>query len=227
MTGVVIRESAVEAIVFDLDGVIVESEHLWDEVRRGLARDHGRAWPNDATRAMLGMSTPEWSAYLSDTVGIGSPPAQVAQEVLARMADKYAVELPLIPGAVETVRRLAEHWPLGLASSSSRSLIDIVLETADISGAFAATVSTEEVSAGKPSPVVYQTVVELLGVSPERAVAIEDSSDGLRSAKAAGLLLIALPSRDYPPVPEALALADAVAADIADVTPKLVTSLLK
>jgi len=217
--------SAIEAIVFDMDGVIVESEHLWDEVRRGLAHDYGRVWPDDATRAMQGMSTPEWARYLSEEVGISLPPRQLADEVLDRMAEHYSADLPLIPGAVQVVRLLAQHWPLGLASSSSRSLIDVVLATAGIADSFAVTVSTEEVEAGKPSPVVYQRATELLGVNPALTVGIEDSSNGLRSAKAAGMLLIGVPNRDYPPAQQALDLADVVVADIAEITPGLVLSL--
>jgi HAD superfamily hydrolase (TIGR01509 family) len=225
MTAFQAPDSAIEAIVFDMDGVIVESEHLWDDVRRGLAGDHDRPWPDDATRAMQGMSTPEWARYLSDEVGIALPPQQLADEVLKRMADMYSADLPLIPGAVQTVRLLAQHWPLALASSSSRSLIDVVLDTAGIADSFVITVSTEEVDAGKPSPVVYQRVTQLLGVNPERTVAIEDSSNGLRSAKAAGMLLIGVPNRDYPPEQQALDLADAVVAYIAEVTPGLVRTL--
>lgn len=225
MTGFQTPDSAIEAIVFDMDGIIVESEHIWDDVRRGLAKDYGRPWPAKATRAMQGMSTPEWARYLSDEVGIALPPEQLADEVLNRMADTYSADLPLIPGAVATVRLLAQHWPLGLASSSSRSLIDVVLDTAGIADAFAITVSTEEVEAGKPSPVVYQRATQLLGVNPALTVGIEDSSNGLRSAKAAGMLLIGVPNRDYPPEQQTLDLADAVVADIAEVTPALVLSL--
>ncbi|NQU38087.1 MAG: HAD family phosphatase [Actinobacteria bacterium] len=226
MTALQRSDSAIEAIVFDMDGVIVESEHLWDQVRRRLAADYGQEWPAEATRAMQGMSTPEWARYLREDVGIDVPAQQLADEVLSRMADTYSANLPLIPGAVQTVRLLAQHWPLGLASSSSRSLIDVVLATAGIADSFAVTVSTEEVTAGKPSPVVYQRATELLSVNPALTVGIEDSSNGMRSVKAAGMLLIGIPNRDYPPEEQALLLADSVVRDIGEVTPGLVLSLV-
>src|SRR2546423_3569659 len=158
----------VQAVVFDLDGVLIDSEQLWDVVRRGLADEAGRPWPAEATRAMQGMSTAEWSAYLTDAVGIPGEPQEVAVTVIDRMAACYDVRLPLLPGAVKVVERLARRWPLGLASSSPRRLIDTVLAAAGLAQRFQVSVSTEEVAAGKPSPAVYQTVVQRLGVDPAR-----------------------------------------------------------
>ena len=210
------------AVVFDLDGVLVDSESLWDDARRDLAAAAGRPWPDDATHAMLGMSTGEWSAYLTDTVGVPGPPERVAQAVIDRMAAGYRERLPLLPGAVEAVRRLGSAFPLGLASSSPRRLIDAVLAAAGLTELFRATVSTEEVAAGKPSPLVYEEAARRLGVPPERAVAIEDSSNGLRSAARAGLGVVAVPNETFPPAEDALALATAVVRSLDEVTPELV-----
>jgi HAD superfamily hydrolase (TIGR01509 family) len=215
----------VQAVVFDLDGVLVESEELWDEVRRGLAAASGLPWPEDATRAMQGMSTEEWSAYLTDVVGLPGRPHEVAENVIDQMAARYHEGLPLLPGAREVVRRLAGTWPLGLASSSPRRLIDAVLESAGLADQFDVIVSTEEVGAGKPSPEVYLDVVRRLGVTPEHTVAIEDSSNGLRSAARAGLRLIAIPNAGYPPAEDMLALADVVVQSLDDIDPQLVTSV--
>lgn len=219
------QASSIEAVVFDLDGVLIDTEEAWDATRRDLAADAGRPWPPDATVRMLGMSTPEWSRYLLETVGVPGTAEEVARTVIDRMARAYAVRLPLIPGAVETVVRLAQRWRLGLATSAPRVLIDVVLSGSGLTGRFEATVSTEEVSAGKPSPVVYQAVTELLGVRPERTVAIEDSSNGLRSAAAAGLHVLAVPNRAFPPEPDALALASTSVSGLAEITPELVESL--
>ena len=205
--------------------LLVESEELWDEVRRGFAAESGLPWPPDATRAMQGMSTEEWSAYLTDVVGMPGESDDVAAEVIDRMAARYREGLPLLPGARDVVRRLGARWPLGLASSSPRRLIDAVLESAGLADQFLVTVSTEEVAAGKPSPEVYLHVVRKLGVSPEHAVAIEDSSNGIRSAAEAGLRLIAVPNAAYPPADDALALADAVVRSLDDIDPQLVTSV--
>lgn len=217
--------AVVQAVVFDLDGVLVDSEELWDEVRRGLATDAGVPWPTDATRAMQGMSTAEWSAYLTATVRVPGTADEVAATVIDRMAGLYRDHLPLLPGATEVVRRLGARWPLGLASSSPRRLIDAVLEAAGLTRWFRVSVSTEEVAAGKPSPVVYQEVVHRLGVVAGRAVAIEDSANGLRSAARAGLRVIAVPNPAFPPAHEALGLATAVVGSLDEITDELVESM--
>ncbi len=216
----------VKAVVFDLDGVLIDSEGVWDDVRRGLAAENGRPWPDDATQAMMGMSTQEWSAYLVDTLGVPGAAPDVAATVIGRMADHYRQHLPLLPGAVDTVRRLADTWPLGLASSSPRRLIDSVLEAAGLTDAFRVTLSTEEVGEGKPSPAVYLQVASRLGAHPETVVALEDSSNGLRSAARAGMHVIAVPRPAFPPAPDALQLADAVVDHLDDVTQDLVESLV-
>lgn len=215
----------VRAVVFDLDGVLVDSEQLWDVIRRNVAAEAGRSWPTQASRAMLGMSTAEWSAYLTDEVGVPAAPEEVAATVINRMAEQYDARLPLLPGAVEVVERLGRRWSLGLASSSPRRLIDTVLDSAGIASWFEVSVSTEEVAAGKPSPVVYQTVVARLGVDPSQAVAIEDSSNGLRSAASAGLGVLAVPNAAFPPSEEALTLADVVVDSLDEITVELVASI--
>jgi HAD superfamily hydrolase (TIGR01509 family) len=211
-----------DAVVFDLDGVLIDSEPLWDDVRRGVVASAGRDWPADATEALQGMSTPEWSAYLTDVVGVPGPAEEVAARVIDGMVARYRSHLPLLPGAVNAVRRLAGRWPLGLASSSPRQLIDAVLEAAQLTDHFRVTVSTEEVGAGKPSPAVYEEVVRRLGVDASRVVAVEDSSNGLRSASAARLRVIAVPNANYPPQDDALALADVVVHSLDELTTDLV-----
>lgn len=214
----------VQAVVFDLDGVLVDSEELWDEVRRAVAAEAGRQWPADATRAMQGMSTAEWSAYLTETVGVPGRLEEVATTVIDRMAARYGSRPPLLPGADEAVQRLGNRWPLGLASSSPRRLIDAVLESADFTSSFRATVSTEEVEAGKPSPAVYREAVRRLGVTAAHAVAVEDSSNGLRSAAAAGLGVIAVPNVAFPPDDNAVALATVIVRSLDEISPQLVVA---
>jgi HAD superfamily hydrolase (TIGR01509 family) len=216
--------SGVSGVVFDLDGVLIDSEGLWDEVRRGLAADAGRPWPPEATRSMMGMSTPEWSAYLSTTVGIPGSASELAHQVIELMVAQYADELPLLPDAVASVRRLADRWPLALASSSPRRLIDAVLADAGIADAFEVTVSTEEVAAGKPDPAVYVAAVSQLGVPACATVAVEDSTNGLRAAAAAGLVVLAVPRPDFPPAADALALAAARLASLTELTVPVVTA---
>jgi HAD superfamily hydrolase (TIGR01509 family) len=209
----------IDAVVFDLDGVLIDSEHVWDEARRDLAREHGRPWPETATRDMMGMSSHEWARYMHDVVGVPDPPEQISREVVRRLEELYRRELPLVDGAVEAVQGLAGRWPLGLASSSNRELIDLVLELSGLAGHFRATVSSEEVRRGKPEPDVYLEAARRLDVSPQRCAAVEDSDAGIRSARAAGMRVLAIPNPRYPPRDEALDLADLVLRSLAELTP--------
>ena len=211
----------VEAVIFDLDGVLVDSEHVWDEVREELARERGGRWHDRAQADMMGMSSVEWSHYMHDVIGLAEPPEEIDAEVVRRMQARYAQRLPLVDGAVEAVRRLADAYRLGLASSSNRPIIDAVLEAAGIGGLFEATVSSEEVERGKPAPDVYLEAARRLGVPPERCAAIEDSANGIRAAHAAGMRVIAIPNRRYPPTADALAIADVVLDSLTDVVPSV------
>jgi HAD superfamily hydrolase (TIGR01509 family) len=218
--------SMIEAVVFDLDGVLVDSEPVWEEVRRGLVAERGGHWAPDAQRRLMGMSTPEWARYLSEDLGVGLPPDEVAALVIDQMAASYREHLPLLPGAVEAVRRLAARWPLGLASSAPAVLIETVLESAGLRPCFQVTMSTEQVPHGKPAPDVYLAVAEGLGVPAARCAAVEDSSNGLRSAAAAGLRVIAIPHPQYPPDPDALAATSLVLPSLDALTPEILAALL-
>lgn len=197
----------IDAVIFDLDGVLIDSEPVWERVRRTYVDEAGGRWLADSQRRLMGMSTAEWSAYLAGELNVDRPAETVARQVIERMAQQYAADLPLLPGAVETVRQVAERCPLGLASSSPRALVDEVLRDAGLAEAFRATRSTEEEAHGKPAPDVYRSVANALGADPRRCVAVEDSSNGLRSAAAAGMIVVAVPQPAYPPDPDALGLA--------------------
>ena len=198
----------VEAVIFDLDGVLVDSEHVWDEVRERLAGERGGRWHARAQADMMGMSSVEWSRYMRDVIGLTETPEEINREVVERMLERYRDELPLIDGAVEAVGRLAEAFRLAVASSSNRPLIETVLETAGIAHLFEVTVSSEEVERGKPAPDVYLEAARRLALPPERCAAVEDSSNGIRAAHAAGMRVLAIPNTRYPPAADALALAD-------------------
>ena len=212
----------IDAVVFDLDGVLLDTEELWDEARRQLAEERGGRWHEQAQRAMMGMSSPEWSRYMHDEIGLPDPPEEIAAEVVRRLEELYRERLPVIPGAIEAVRRLGQRWPLGVASSSNRPLIDLFIELTGTAALFQATVSSEEVARGKPAPDVYLEAARRLGVDPGRAVAIEDSENGIRSAAAAGMHVIAIPNRAFPPSAEALALASVVLDSIEELQPEAV-----
>jgi HAD superfamily hydrolase (TIGR01509 family) len=212
---------SVTAVVFDLDGVLVDSEQLWDRARRELVEERGGVWREDATRAMMGMSSREWSSYLHDELQVDLEPAKISAAVVAKLERLYREQLPLLPGARAAVLSLAEHWPLGLASSANREVIDLVLELAELEESFAATVSSEEVSRGKPAPDVYFEAARRLGVGPTDCGAVEDSTNGLRAAAAAGMRVIALPNHAFPPAEDALRLADVVIGSLDELRPTL------
>jgi HAD superfamily hydrolase (TIGR01509 family) len=218
-------DSGVEAVVFDMDGVLVDSEAVWDEVRKRFTEEKGGTWHDEAQRDMMGMSSTEWSRYMHDRLGVPMSAEEINREVADRVAETYEKHLPLLPGAVEAVRSLAEQWPLGLASSSNRHVIDLVLEKAGIASDFRATVSSEEVDAGKPAPDVYLEAASRLDADPTGCAAIEDSTNGIRSAHAAGMAVIAVPNQDFPPDPEAVALATRVLDSLTELTPELIRSL--
>jgi HAD superfamily hydrolase (TIGR01509 family) len=208
----------IEAVVFDLDGVLVDSEPVWEQVRRQVVAERGGHWAPDAQRRLMGMSTPEWAAYLSRDLGVGLPPDQVATLVIERMAARYAKQVPLMDGAADAVHRIAARWPLGVASSSPPRLIETVLRSAGLRSCFSAAMSTEQVAHGKPAPDIYMAVAARLGFPPGGCAAVEDSANGLRSAAAAGLRVIAIPQPRYPPEPDALALASLVLPSLAGLT---------
>lgn len=215
----------IAAVVFDLDGVLVDSEAVWDDVRRRFTEEAGGRWHAGAQREMMGMSSLEWSRYLRDRLGVEMAPEEISSEVADRVAARYRESLPLLPGAVEAVRSLGREYPLAVASSSNRHVIDLVLELSGLTDAFEATVSSEEVGRGKPAPDVYLNAADRLRVDPAACAAIEDSTNGLRSARAADMQVIAVPNRDFPPEPDALDLAAVVLDSLTDLTPGLIRTL--
>ena len=215
----------IEAVVFDMDGVLVDSEERWDAARRDVVAAAGQPFPDAATRAMQGMSASEWERYLHDELGVPEAPDRIGRAVVDAMAAGYRAELPLLPGAREAVTALAPSYRLAVASSANRELIVLVLELAEISQHFEAVVSSEEVARGKPAPDVYLEAARRLGVSPSACVAVEDSSSGLRSAHAAGMAVVAVPNQAFPPEADALALASEVVERAGDITPELVARM--
>jgi HAD superfamily hydrolase (TIGR01509 family) len=220
-----VAPAEIAAVIFDLDGVLLDSEAAWVKVKREFTEESGGHWKESAQWDMLGMSSIEWSRYMHDELGVPVPPEQISSDVADRLVQQYRERLPLLPGAVDAVRSLARHWPLALATSSNRNVIDLVLEKAGLADAFAATVSSEEVERGKPAPDVYLEAAKRLGVEPRACVAIEDSTSGIRSAHAAAMAVVAVPNQDFPPEPEALALASLVLDSLEELSPERIQAL--
>jgi HAD superfamily hydrolase (TIGR01509 family) len=219
------RRRPVEAVVLDMDGVLIEGEEVWDAVREQLVRERGGRWTSGAQAAMMGMSSPEWSRYMARELSVLMEPAAISSETVARVAARYAEGLPLVDGAVEVVRELAGQWPLGLASSANRPIIELVLERSRLTACFRTTVSSEEVARGKPAPDVYLEAAARLGVPPDRCAAVEDSANGLRSAAAAGMWVVAVPNRRYPPSAELVQAADLVLTNLRELSPAAIEGL--
>ena len=219
------QSNTIEAVIFDLDGVLLDSETAWVEVKKEFTEESGGQWKESARVDMLGMSSTEWSRYMHDELAVPVPPERISSEVADRLVQRYRQRLPLLPGAVETVRSLAGDWPLGLASSSNRNVIDLVVADAGLDAAFQVTVSSEEVERGKPAPDVYLEAARKLSVQPNACAAIEDSTNGIRSAHAADMAVVAIPNPDFPPEPDALALADRTLGSLEELTPERVRRL--
>ncbi len=215
----------IKAVLFDMDGVLIDSEPVWDRVRGGFVEQRGGRWTADVQRQMMGVSTVVWSTRLTKLLGGSPTPEEVATLVTREMADAYRQELPLIDGAAASVRNMAGRFRLGLASGSPRALIDLVLDLSEMSKHFTAVLSTDEVARGKPAPDPYLELCRRLRVAPSECVTIEDSSNGLRSAGAAGTRVIALPRPGYPPDTEALALSEIVLQSVSELTHELVLNL--
>jgi HAD superfamily hydrolase (TIGR01509 family) len=216
--------SAVEAVVFDLDGLLLDSESAWAAAKERLTRERGGRWKDEAVGAMLGMSSPEWAAYMRESLAVPLSAQEISDEVVRLMVEGYERELPLLPGAGEAVSRIAARWPLGLASSSNREIIDHVLAAAGWTSRFAVTVSSEEVARGKPAPDVYAEALRRLGVAASHAVAVEDSGPGISSARAAGLAVVAIPNAEFPPDEATLAHAAVVLSSLAALDPAAITA---
>lgn len=214
----------IRAVIFDLDGVLVDSEQVWDAARRQLTEDSDGRWSESATQDMMGMSSTEWSRYMHEELGVKLPPEEISAAVVKRMEELYREHLPLIPGACKAVERVAARWPLGLASSANRPVIEVVLELSGLGDFFETTVSSEEVARGKPAPDVYLEAARLLRVDPALCAAVEDSSSGILSAHAAGMRVVAIPNRTFPPSEDALEAADAAIPSLQELHQEVIDS---
>jgi HAD superfamily hydrolase (TIGR01509 family) len=219
-----VSDHSIDAVVFDMDGVIVDSEQVWDDVREQYTLEAGLPYPERATRDMMGMSSVEWSRYMADELGLPRSPERINADIVALMLERYGDAPPLIEGAVDAVRGVAARWPIAIASSSNPELIEIVLRVSGLVEDVREAVSSQEVARGKPSPDVYLEAARRLGVEAARCAAVEDSHNGIRSAKGAGMLVLAVPNPHFPPDDDALSLADVVLASITELTPDRISA---
>lgn len=201
----------IEAIIFDLDGLLVDSEPCWHEARRQMAAEVGVFdWNRDDHRACMGVSTREWAEYMIRRLRLTLSWEETAARIVGNMQAIYARAIPYLPGAVEAVALAASHFPIALASGSERTLIDTVVADAAMRGKFRAVVCTDTMPRGKPAPDVYLEAARQLGMRPEHCACLEDSGNGILAGAAAGMKVIAVPDPRFPPGPEALAQAHIV-----------------
>src|SRR6185369_13233570 len=204
----------IEAVIFDLDGVIVDSEIWWDEVRRDFARAHGRDWTLEDRAAVMGANSRQWSETMRSRLSLDLDAETIEAAVVDGMVERYAGEgAPAIDGAIDAVRRIAARWPTALASSSHRRAIEAALDATGLADAFRVVVSSDEVAHGKPAPDVFLEAARRLGADPAATLVIEDSINGLRAGRAAGMTTVLVPNRSIPPAAGAEAFADAVVTD--------------
>jgi HAD superfamily hydrolase (TIGR01509 family) len=213
--------SAIEAVIFDLDGVIVDSEIWWDEARREFAAQRGRSWSEADRAAVMGANSRQWSATMRERLELDEPDTRIERAIVDAVVERYRHEgAPEIQGAVEAVRRIAGAWPAAVASSAHRQVIDATLEATGLAGLFRVVVSSDEVERGKPAPDVYLEAARRLGVEPDACLVVEDSLNGVKAAKAAGMTCVLVPNKTIPPAPGAAELADVVLERLTDLDPK-------
>jgi beta-phosphoglucomutase-like phosphatase (HAD superfamily) len=211
-------------VVFDLDGVLVLSEHLWEEAWVAYASRFGSPWTPSDTRACQGLSVPEWGAYLAARTS--GDVADAIEAVIESVASAYeAGRVEPADGAGGLVEAVASLVPVGLASSAPRRIIDTVVRTMEFGRLLKVTVSSAEVPRGKPSPDVYLAAIERMGIDPAVSLGVEDSSNGIRAAHAAGLTVIAVAHEQYPIALDARGLTAAVHTDLAGVREELLGRL--
>jgi HAD superfamily hydrolase (TIGR01509 family) len=216
---------SIDTVIFDLDGVILDTELVWHTVRRDFALAHGGHWDEHDQPVVMGANSLQWAAYMRETSGIPLSDREIYEGIIQGLRDWYARDLPLIPGVREAIAGLAPYYRLGVASSSPRELIEYALVLAGLRELLGTVVSSDEVARGKPAPDVYREACARLGTSPRRSAAVEDSSSGIQAAAAAGLAVIAIPNREFPPSSQTLRLADIVLGSIAELSVGVIVSL--
>lgn len=217
---------SIDAVIFDLDGVIIDTEEVWNSVRHEFAGAHGGHWNKKGDQPLvMGANSMQWAASMRENNGVALSDQEIYEGITKRLRGRYERHLPLIPGAREAIGALAAEYSLGVASSSPPEIIEYALELAQLRGYFDAVVSSDDVAVGKPAPDVYREACARLGVSPERSAAVEDSTGGIQAAFSAGLAVVAIPNPEFPPSADAVALADVVLGSIAELDGAVVASL--
>jgi HAD superfamily hydrolase (TIGR01509 family) len=211
------------AVIFDLDGVLVDSEIWWDEIRIDFADRHGRSWSRSDQAAVMGANSAAWARIMRERLELDLPDAEIEREIVGAVVARYEAEgAPRIPGAIEAVRRIARSLPIAIASSAHPAVIDAALVATDLAAVPRVIVSSDAVAHGKPAPDVYLEAARRLAIEPMRCLAVEDSYNGVAAAKAARMTVVLIPNSSVPPAPGTFELADVVLQRLADLDPATV-----
>jgi len=212
-------------VIFDLDGVIVDSEIWWDEVRSAFAAARGRTWTTDDRAAVMGANSRGWSRIMRERLGLDLADEAIETAIVDGVVARFETDgAPRIDGAVEAVRRIAASRPVAIASSAHRRVIDAALDATGLAGTFDVVLSSDDVPHGKPAPDVYLEVARLMGVEPARALVVEDSRNGVLAGKAAGMTVVLVPNDSVPPAPGTADVADVVLERLADLDPDAIAA---
>jgi HAD superfamily hydrolase (TIGR01509 family) len=217
----------IEAVIFDMDGLLVDSEPVWDRARLAMARKAGKTWTTEDHKAIMGASTAHWVAYTIRRLELTASPEVVEAEIMDQMVAHYEQHIPFLEGAIEAVHLVAKRYPIGLASGSPRRLIDSVTRHPDLKGCFGAIISSDQVAQGKPAPDVYLRAAATLGADPHNCVCLEDSGNGIQAGKNAGMKVIAVPDARFPPEDEVLGQADLTLSSLTQLRLELIEGLEK
>ena len=209
----------IKAVIFDMDGLLVDSEPVWDRARKSMADGAGKAWTADDHKALMGVSTAEWADYMIERLDLDMTPEEVVDEVVGRMIAMYREGVPYLPGAIDAVDLAGARYRTALASGSHPALIEAVMADDAMRGKFEIIVSGDEVARGKPAPDVYLETARRLGLEPEECVCLEDSGNGIRAGSNAGMRVIAVPDARFHPAGDAAAVAHVVLGSLTELTP--------
>lgn len=219
------RGIMIEAVIFDMDGLLIDSEPFWDKARSSMAAKAGKDWNKDDHKAVMGVSTSEWVGYMISRLELVMSPKAVEQKIVAEMVTLYQRQIPYLPGAAEAVALSAAKYPTGLASGSPRSLIDTVTGDKALKGKFKAILSSDQIEHGKPSPDIYLATAKMLGARPKNCVCLEDSGNGILAGKNAAMKVIAVPDSRFPPGAEKLHAADVVLESLSEFSLEILEKL--
>lgn len=206
----------IEAIIFDMDGLLIDSEPCWDEARRIMANEVGVDWNKDDHKAVMGVSTHEWVSYMKKRLSLEIEDKELEERIISNMRQIYSERIPFLPGALETVTLASSNYPTGLASGSPQGLIDTVTSDPGLQGKFQVILSGDNFEKGKPAPDIYLAAAKHLQVEPEKCVCLEDSGNGILAGKNAGMKVIAVPDPRFMPSQEKLGQADLILSSLQD-----------